>query len=179
MRYRCYAGVPMSTIGPLSLGAAWLALLALTGCDRSIATGPPDAVGLPLRGLAIGDPCEPADGWQPAPVVPDGTSSPSETPVGVVPPADYVDRTDLPPGAGFCLTGVLYPSGYFTTNCSEDADCPGGARCSGAGVAGGQCRIPCTRNSECAPPSTCERGGLVFSCQCLSCIADWVRENGP
>ena len=167
----------MSRIGALSLGLVWLAALAMTGCDGSTASGPPDP-GSALHGPAIGDPCESSDGWQPAPLVSDDAPASSETPVGTVPPADYVDSTNLPPGVGYCLTpGPVYPSGYFTSNCHGDADCPDGARCDGGGVAGGLCRRPCTSNSECAPPSTCDRGGLVLYCKCLSCAADWVLEN--
>jgi len=184
MMYRSCARVLVSRLGLRTLSALWLVVGVTMGCDSSPASESPDP-GSALRGPAIGDPCEASDGWQAAPLVPDDAPASSDTPVGTAPPPGYVDRTDLPPGVGFCLTpGGLYPNGYFTSNCHNDADCPDGARCggTGGGVVAGLCVRPCTSSSECAPPSTCDRGGLVSFCQCRACADREVERmvgSGP
>jgi hypothetical protein len=106
--------------------------------------------------LAIGGPCQRSDGWQPPDpgigVVTDGA------PVGESPPdAGWLDFNQLPPGIGYCLApGPVYPQGYFTMNCSVDADCPGAAFCEGASpTTVGQCRRQCFGNADCGPGTSC------------------------
>jgi hypothetical protein len=116
-------------------------------------------------GLYIGGPCQRTDGWQP----PDPGSAAvlDGSPTAFSPPdAGWVDFNQLPPGIGYCLApGSVYPQGYYTMNCSVDADCPGNAFCEGASsTTVGQCRRECFTNSDCPAGTTC--GGAPKSfCQ--------------
>jgi len=133
------ARVVMRSAGLLAL------VLAVSSCPST--SDPPDA------GLRVGDPCTEGDGWHPAPIPCD--SPDAGRPATCAVPAGYVDRPQLPPGIGFCLTpGGEYPYGYFTMNCSVDANCPAGSRCDGV-----LCRRPCATDTDCdvhgARPSAC------------------------
>lgn len=116
-------------------------------------------------GLSIGGPCQRTDGWQP----PDPGSGAvlDGSPTALSPPdAGWVDFNQLPPGIGYCLApSSVYPQGYYTMNCSVDADCPGNAFCEGASsTTVGQCRRECFSNSDCPVGTTC--GGTPKSfCQ--------------
>jgi hypothetical protein len=123
-------------------------------------------------GLAIGDPCQPGDGWQP----PDpgiGASGDGSTPVAESPSeladAAWLDFPELPPGIGYCLTpGGVYPRGYFTMNCSVDSDCRGVAFCEGASSTTiGQCRRECFGDADCGSGRSCSGVPKAF-CQGLA-----------
>lgn len=101
------------------------------------------------RQWPIGSPCNVEDGWQP--VSHDRNDADSGVPL-TIPSPDERDRTDLPPGIGFCLgRGGLYPLGYFTMNCARDADCPFDTSCDGS-----LCRAPCSSDADCIPPTRCD-----------------------
>jgi hypothetical protein len=98
----------------------------------------------------VGDPCTGSDGWQArefgAPVAEAG-------PVAYAVPQDagVLDRALLPPGVGYCIVaGDMYPNGYFSMNCSVDADCPSAAACNGSA-----CVKTCTDDSQCPSPTVC------------------------
>ena len=128
------------------------------------ATSTAGATATPTNEKAIGDPCT-DEGWRPESDVPSADTEPL-TPVPV-------RNEQPPPGTGYCLTGQLYPHGYFTMNCGGNPDsgvpgagCPEGAVCDGL-----QCRRPCDSNQDCTPPTLCEPGGPDFKyCLCNACV---------
>jgi hypothetical protein len=143
--------------------------VAVTGSDVTASTGgmpsaPATPTSAPTTKQAVGDPCSPEDGWLPAPYATTVPTSPTLTQL----PPTYIEQWQLPPGVGYCgPPGGVYPYGYFTMNCSTDADCPAGARCDDI-----QCRRPCSSDRDCKAPTTCmgPSGSLRF-CYCDSCMA--------
>jgi hypothetical protein len=124
-------------------------------------------------GLAVGAPCTEKDGYRPKAYdcpAPDGGA---DGPRNCLPPdtPEYWERNRLPPGIGYCLTGPVYPYGYFTMNCASRSDCPAGSECDST-----QCRVPCTSNADCRPPTTCPSllpnpaPNAVPFCQCSDCL---------
>jgi hypothetical protein len=144
---------PLQLPGLLAL-ATVLATPLLADCSRSGASlGRSRAA---VTGKAIGSPCEPEDGWMPAPETP--PAKPAAGPVASPPPPGFQEHHSLAPGTGYCLEAdKLYPYGYFTMNCKSDTDCPGKSRCDGF-----QCRLPCSSDQECTAPTRCGApGGLL------------------
>jgi len=92
----------------------------------------------------------------------DGSMPVAEDP----PDAGWIDFSQLPPGIGYCLApSDVYPVGYFTMNCSVDADCPDEAFCEGASpTTVGQCRRQCFSASDCTNGTMCGGGPKAF-CQ--------------
>jgi len=123
--------------------------------------------------LAVGAACTENDGWLPPVFLCPDAGADAPGPVNCAPPRDagYIDRNQLPPGVGFCLTGPFYPHGYFTTNCARADDCPAGTVCDD----GKQCRKPCQADTECQAPATClvsppgASPTAVRYCACLPC----------
>lgn len=114
--------------------------------------------------LTVGGPCGRADGWQ-APEFSHsqapGSTMPSVTGAQELAAIALKQPTDLAPGVGYCIPpGDGYPNGYFTMNCSNDSDCPGGTFCEGIG----QCRRPCVKNAECGSGMACVGAPKAF-CQ--------------
>jgi hypothetical protein len=174
----------MAQTGTSSIVSAGLIAMALAISSCPATNDPPKA------GLRVGDPCTEADGWHPAPISCDSRDAGNPTTCSV--PAGYVDRPQLPPGIGFCLSpGGEYPYGYFTMNCSQNANCPAGSRCDGV-----LCRRPCTADSDCqsdgvkpfacsdatvgtqacAPPVQCAPGNGFRFCRCLACVPNYSNQ---
>jgi hypothetical protein len=115
-----------------------------------------------LPPLTVGGPCKKDDGFQPpsigngekAEVGDDGLLHPI-----AVDSSKVKEFPQLEPGIGYCLHGGAHPHGYFTMNCSADADCPAETVCScdpGSGPCeGGICIRPCQDDSECQKPTRC------------------------
>jgi hypothetical protein len=63
--------------------------------------------------------------------------------------------------SGQCGTGAFYcdvawPSGYCKVSCSNDASCPSGAVCVGAGMlTSGSCLVPCQVQGDCRSGYLC------------------------
>ena len=148
--------------------AAWLATALcafLFACAPDASSDPPVEVselaaqdGAPFAngraqdgGLYVGGPCQRTDGWQPP--KPDVGITLDGSPVAPsLPDAAWLDYNQLPPGIGYCIApGSVYPDGYFTMNCSADAECPIGTFCEGVG----QCRRQCFGNADCSAGTTC------------------------
>jgi hypothetical protein len=165
-------------IEKIHFGELLAGALALTGCvsrppepepltRQSSGTAAAEGAGLtpaagsPTARKRIGDPCVSSDGWveQGAAAVETTDAVPALEPSNGTP-----DRAST--GTGYCLSpGPGYPYGYFTANCDADADCPTESFCEGANPScpkgsdcRGQCRRPCTSDSECAAPMTCSVG---------------------
>jgi hypothetical protein len=140
-----------------------LSALVMASCDRPEQDLNETNVGKLQTGAVaaknIGDPCVASDGWSFKPPMPpsakiDGSGPPTAYAI----PPGLVDRHQLGPATGYCLTGGLYPQGYYTMNCQADAQCPNGY-CDGE-----LCRRGCTADSECATGTSCKGLGRRF-CQ--------------
>lgn len=139
--------------------SGWLLSVALaTGCSTTEANDPApkktqnstteakDSAAEKTQELAIGAACTSADGWQQKAI----TCPPLDGPTACPPPANYVERHQLPPRVRYCVESPLYPDGYFTSNCSADVDCPVESFCDGQ-----NCRASCVTDDECRSPSHC------------------------
>jgi hypothetical protein len=115
-----------------------------TNVDKDESVG---QVGQARHAPNVGDPCTPQDGYQ---IPPFDIPNDGSAPVGIV-PSGVIDYHQLPPGTAYCMApGGKYPHGYFTMNCSVDADCTAGSVCDGT-----RCRAPCTKHSDCRKPTVC------------------------
>jgi hypothetical protein len=121
---------------------------------------------------AIGDACNESDGWSPEPISqPAGGTDPVAIPV----PPGYLDYPELSAGVGYCLRkSSVYPYGYYTMNCSSDADCPLPARCDDT-----LCRAPCTKDADCASPMTCRPVTDANRIRYCMDSAAWLRGMQP
>jgi hypothetical protein len=105
---------------------------ATTGTATSMPqTKLPDAASLPKSGKALGDPCVPSDGWQPAPRGPGVTYRVTDSGTTIVEPQPVPpgpqDTDQLPPGVGYCNTAAPAPG--WTLTCRRQSDCPPGWAC--------------------------------------------------
>jgi hypothetical protein len=114
-------------------------------------------------GLAIGDPCVRDDGWRPpqvGSVSVVGSTKPVVHLASDLAAIGWKDFHQLASGIGYCLPpGGVYPSGYFTMNCSVDSDCPGSAFCDS-----GHCWRECFHDSDCGSGMSCSGTPKAF-CQ--------------
>jgi hypothetical protein len=115
--------------------------------------------------LSVGGPCGRTDGWQ-APEFSHsqaaGSTTPAVTGAQELAAISVKQPTDLAPGVGYCIPpGDGYPNGYFTMNCSQDSDCPGGTFCEGIG----QCRRPCAKAADCGSGMACTGASPRAFCQ--------------
>jgi hypothetical protein len=137
-----------------------LVILAIwMGCEKSgTETVGTEGVALSLKpAITVGDPCSRTDGWQSSAGRPSAMSFAKPTAFAIGP--DDLDFSQLPVRTGYCLTaGGIYPYGYYTMNCKADTDCPKGAVC----YDGQQCRMVCSGDSDCKPPTRCKGDNPPF-----------------
>jgi hypothetical protein len=111
--------------------------------------------------VSIGDPCSGSDGHQLTVTGIAVANAASQGPVAMAPDPNFVDYHQLAPGIGYCIRpGEVFPHGYYTMNCAQDADCPAGATC-----AEGQCVSSCTSDTNCVAPARCAPHGGATICQ--------------